>query len=249
VRASILDWVMMMTKLLHLEQHPGVNPSAFTSTITSVSDDRIELQSTGYYPQGGGQPADKGVMVGADFECQVIDVRKRESVLHYITDMHGTLNVGDRVECTIDSLWRNQLSAMHTAQHLVSALANEEWGAQTVGNQIGFDRTRIDLQFENRDAFDADHMSDLVNLAIEKNLPVKMDFRASQELIEDPLVRINMDRMPPNIDVWRTISIGDLDVCPCAGTHVEQTGDIPQVEITRVKSKGAGRLRIEYILN
>tara|TARA_B100000609_G_C16941998_1_gene294622 strand:- start:70 stop:486 length:417 start_codon:yes stop_codon:yes gene_type:complete len=138
---------------------------------------------------------------------------------------------------------------MHTAQHLVSALANEEWGAQTVGNQIGFDRTRIDLQFENRDAFDADHMSDLVNLAIEKNLPVKMDFRASQELIEDPLVRINMDRMPPNIDVWRTISIGDLDVCPCAGTHVEQTGDIPQVEITRVKSKGAGRLRIEYILN
>ena len=249
MRASILDWVMMMTKLLHLEQHPGVNPSAFTSTITSVSDDRIELQSTGYYPQGGGQPADKGVMVGADFECQVIDVRKRESVLHYITDMHGTLNVGDRVECTIDSLWRNQLSAMHTAQHLVSALANEEWGAQTVGNQIGFDRTRIDLQFENRDAFDADHMSDLVNLAIEKNLPVKMDFRASQELIEDPLVRINMDRMPPNIDVWRTISIGDLDVCPCAGTHVEQTGDIPQVEITRVKSKGAGRLRIEYILN
>ena len=239
----------MMTKLLHLEQHPGVNPSSFTSTITSVSDDRIELQSTGYYPQGGGQPADKGVMVGADFECQVIDVRKRESVLHYITDMSGTPNVGDRVECTIDSLWRNQLSAMHTAQHLVSALANEEWGAQTVGNQIGFDRTRIDLQFENRDAFDADHMSDLVNLAIEKNLPVKMDFRASQELIEDPLVRINMDRMPPNIDVWRTISIGDLDVCPCAGTHVEQTGDIPQVEITRVKSKGAGRLRIEYILN
>ena len=141
------------------------------------------------------------------------------------------------------------MSAMHTAQHLVSALANEEWGAQTVGNQIGFDRTRIDLQFENRDAFEADQMSDMVNLAIEDNMPVKMDFRPSQELIEDPLVRINMDRMPPNIDVWRTISIGDLDVCPCAGTHVLQTGDIPPVEITRVKSKGAGRLRIEYILN
>ena len=249
MRASILDWVMMMTKLLHLEQHPGVNPNSFTSTITSVSDDQIELQSTGYYPQGGGQPSDKGVMVGADFECQVVDVRKRDSVLHYITDMSGTPSVGDQVECTIDTLWRNQLSAMHTAQHLVSALANEEWGAQTVGNQIGFDRTRIDLQFENRDSFEADHMSDMVNLAIEDNMPVKMDFRPSQELIEDPLVRINMDRMPPNIDVWRTISIGDLDVCPCAGTHVLQTGDIPPVEITRVKSKGAGRLRIEYILN
>ena len=141
------------------------------------------------------------------------------------------------------------MSAMHTAQHLVSALANEEWGADTVGNQIGFDRTRIDLQFENRDIFDKDSLSQMVNDAIAKDMEVMMDFRPSAELIEDPLVRINMDRMPPNIDVWRTISIGDLDVCPCAGTHVLRTSMIPEVEITRVKSKGAGRLRVEYILN
>ena len=83
-------------------------------------------------------------------ECQVIDVRKRDSILHYITDISGTPSVGDQVECTIDSLWRNQLSAMHTISTPVSALANEEWGHKTVGNQIGFDRTRIDLQFENR---------------------------------------------------------------------------------------------------
>ena len=138
---------------------------------------------------------------------------------------------------------------MHTAQHLVSALANEEWGANTVGNQIGFDRTRIDLQFDNRDLFDPEHMQDLVNDAINQKIPVKMDFRASSELISNPLVRVNMERMPPDIEVWRTISIGDLDVCPCAGTHVSSTGEIPHVEITRVKSKGAGRLRVEYILN
>jgi misacylated tRNA(Ala) deacylase len=138
---------------------------------------------------------------------------------------------------------------MHTAQHLISALAHEEWGANTVGNQIGNEKTRIDLQFEDRNEFDAIHLQQIVNDTIQRDLPVRMDFRPSVELLNDPLVRVNMSRMPPNIDIWRTISIGELDVCPCAGTHVPSTGMIAPVTITRVKSKGAGRLRIEYVID
>ena len=238
-----------MTKMLHLEQHPGTNPESFVSKITAYRESIIELESTAYYPMGGGQPADIGSIISDDFQCKVVDVRKKDTIQHHISELIGTPVVGGLVRCSIDPDWRNTLSAMHTAQHLVSALANEEWGANTVGNQIGFDRTRIDLQFDNRDLFDPEHMQDLVNDAISHNIPVKMDFRASSELISNPLVRVNMDRMPPDIEVWRTISIGDLDVCPCAGTHVSSTGEIPHVEITRVKSKGAGRLRVEYILN
>ena len=241
-------WGMKMTKMMHLEQHPGTNPESFDTKIVAFTDSIIELESTAFYPMGGGQPADIGTIKSDDFQCKVVDVRKKGAIHHHITELIGTLDVGDLVCCTIDSEWRNKLSAMHTAQHLISALANEEWGANTVGNQIGFDRTRIDLEFENRDVFDPDHLQDLVNAVISKDLPVSMDFRASRELISDPLVRVNMNRMPPDIDVWRTISIGDLDVCPCAGTHVVSTGEIPDVEITRVKSKGAGRLRVEYIL-
>jgi len=239
----------MMTILKHLEQHPGVNPEPFSSVVTSVCDEHIVLDSTAYYPMGGGQPGDRGNIESDSFTCTVVDVRKKGEVRHIIADSEGILKPGDNIRCTIDAEWRNQLSAMHTAQHLVSALANEEWGADTVGNQIGYDKTRIDLQFENRDIFDRDSLSQMVNDAIGKDMEVMMDFRPSAELIDDPLVRINMDRMPPNIDVWRTISIGDLDVCPCAGTHVLRTSMIPEVEITRVKSKGAGRLRVEYILN
>jgi misacylated tRNA(Ala) deacylase len=238
----------MMTKLMHLEQHPGLNPESFSARVESVFDEKIVLDSTAYYPMGGGQPADKGTIVAEDFECSVIDVRKSESIEHHISDVLGTIEVGDLIHCSIDNVWRNRLSAMHTAQHLMSALAHEEWGAQTVGNQIGFDRTRIDLQFENRELFDSIHLKEMVNTAIKKNILVTMDFRPSSELMDDPLVRVNMNRMPPNIDIWRTISIGDLDVCPCAGTHVQTTGQISPVEITRVKSKGSGRLRIEYIM-
>ena len=238
-----------MTVLGHLDQHPGINPPDFSATVTAIADDSIEMDKTFYYPKGGGQPADKGIMSTDSFQCNVIDVSKSDAVSHYIDGLNGQLSVGEEITCIIDTDWRNQLSAMHTAQHLISALANEEWGADTVGNQIGYDRTRIDLKFENRDAFDANHLEELVNNAIENNLFVRMDFRESKDLMDDPLVRVNMERMPPNIDVWRTISIGDLDVCPCAGTHVPRTGMIDPVKISKVKSKGAGKLRVEYIFD
>ena len=237
-----------MTKLGHLDQHPGVNPPDFSATITAFTEDSVEMDTTFFYPIGGGQPADIGVIEGTNFNCKVTHVTNKDRVVHHVDSVEGTLNIGDPIQGRIDSIWRNQLCEMHTAQHLISALANEEWKADTVGNQIGYEKTRIDLQFENRDVFDATQLQDLVNDAIQRNMPVNMDFRPSQELIDDPLVRINMSRMPPNIDIWRTISIGDLDVCPCAGTHVLSTGLIKPVEITRVKSKGAGRLRVEYIL-
>ena len=236
-----------MTILGHLDQHPGIDPPNFSATVTAISEEIIEMDKTFYYPKGGGQPADKGTITTQSFQCNVHDVSKNESVSHHIDDLNGTLNVGDVISCSIDTNWRNQLSAMHTAQHLISALANEEWGADTVGNQIGYDRTRIDLKFENRESFDSNQLEEMVNDAIKKNMLVKMDFRDVEELMNDPLVRVNMERMPPNIDVWRTISIGDLDVCPCAGTHVPRTTMIDPVKISKVKSKGAGKLRVEYI--
>ena len=238
-----------MTVLGHLDQHPGINPPDFSAIVTAISDDSIEMDKTFYYPKGGGQPADKGIISTSTFQCNVIDVSKDDAVFHYIDEINGQMSVGDQISCSIDTDWRNQLSAMHTAQHLISALANEEWGADTVGNQIGYERTRIDLKFENRDAFDAMHLEELVNDAIKNNMYVRMDFRDSKDLMDDPLVRVNMARMPPNIDVWRTISIGDLDVCPCAGTHVPRTGMIDAVKISKVKSKGAGKLRVEYIFD
>ena len=237
-----------MTALGHLDQHPGLNPPDFSAVVTSIDDNSIQLDKTFFYPMGGGQPADRGSMISESFECNIVEIRKKEAVLHQFESAKGTVNIGDKIHCSIDPIWRNKLSKMHTAQHLISALANEEWGANTVGNQIGFEKTRIDLEFENRDRFDRQYLEQLVNDTINQNLLVSMDFRPSGELLDNPLVRVNMARMPPNIDIWRTISIGDLDVCPCAGTHVPNTGMIPEIEISRVKSKGAGRLRVEYLL-
>ena len=169
-----------MTILGHLEQHPGIDPPDFTATVTAISEQTIQMDKTFYYPKGGGQPADKGTISTESFQCHVHDVLKSESVLHHIDAVNGKLKIGDEIRCSIDTIWRNQLSAMHTAQHLISALANEEWGADTVGNQIGNERTRIDLKFENRDSFDANHLEALVNDAIQSDHLVTMDLESQK---------------------------------------------------------------------
>ncbi len=237
-----------MTVIGHLEQHPGLNPPPFQATIESIGEDWVILDKSYFYPIGGGQPSDKGQITSNSFSCDIVDVRNRETYIHSFQNIRGTVNVGDIVNCEVDAIWRNQMCKMHTAQHIISALASEEWGAQTVGNQIGYDRTRIDLLFENRELFDKDHLESYINDEIQKGHTVSMDFRSTEDLLSDPLVRIDLSRMPKHIETFRTISIGQIDVCPCAGTHVEDTSQIPDIEITKVKSKGSGKLRIEYVM-
>ena len=223
--------------------HPSDQPSPFTSTVRSVNEDWIRLESTEFYPTGGGQPHDTGSMSWADGHCRVTDVKGRNEVLHQVK---GELPVvGAIVDCFIDAPRRRRLAQMHTAQHLASALAHEVWGAETVGNQIGIETTRIDLKFENRDSFKPSDLIERINDEIRSNHNVRMNHRSLDNLRNDPNVRIRLDRIP-NVASLRTIEIEDIDVCPCAGTHVGSTGEIPEVAFDASKSKGAGKLRVSY---
>ena len=223
--------------------HPSEYPEPFTSEVIDVEDSWVRLRSTEFYPTGGGQPHDTGILRFDGNEVSVIDVKGRNEVMHLLS---GKIpSVGSTVEGIIDTKRRSILARMHTAQHLASALAHEHWGGVTVGNQIGIETTRIDIQFEDRDSFDPKQLIEHMNNAIKSNHPVKMDHRSLDDLKSDPMVRIDLDRIP-DVSSLRIIDIDSIDVCPCAGTHVGSTGEIPRVELDRVKSKGAGKLRVSY---
>ena len=223
--------------------HPSEYPSPFSSKVIDVQDSWIRLQSTEFYPTGGGQPHDTGIITYDGGEVSVIDVKGSNEVFHQVEDT--TPPIGTVVQGVIDAERRSALARMHTAQHLASALAHEHWGGVTVGNQIGIESTRIDLQFENRDLFSPEELIEIMNDEIKSNHEVKMDNRSLDDLKSDSRVRIDLNRIP-NVSSLRVIDIDTIDVCPCAGTHVQSTGVIPRVVLDRVKSKGAGKLRVSY---
>ena len=223
--------------------HPSEFPLPFNSEVIEVQESWIRLRSTEFYPTGGGQPHDTGLFRFEKNEVSVTDVKGRNEVMHLVDGIVPT--VGTIVHGIIDTERRSILARMHTAQHLASALAHEYWGGLTVGNQIGIESTRIDIQFEDRDSFEPEELIERINDEIKSNHKVNMNHRSLDELKLDPMVRIGLSRIP-NVSSLRVIDIDSIDVCPCAGTHVESTGVIPRIKLVGVKSKGAGKLRVTY---
>jgi len=223
----------------------------FTAKVLEAKPDHVILDQTLFYPLGGGQEWDTGTLRTADGrEARVSEVTKRGPVKHVVGAGHA-LQAGDEVAGAIDWERRNAHMRMHTAQHLVSGLAYELFGGpRTVGNQIHATRSRIDFNPVN---FTNEMLKDLeaaANGAVRSGYAVTTTTMTRDEVnAELPPERTNMDLLPKSVNDLRVIRIGaDVDLCPCAGTHVRNTREIGEVRILSRTSKGSGTQRIEYEL-
>ena len=240
----------MTTERLYLSSIDSAYEKEFTATVTKVEGNKVALDRTLFYPLGGGQNWDLGVINGPNGQLNVTEVRGRDIIEHTVDNVFE-LQVGDEVTGSIDFERRYAHMKMHTAQHLVSGIAYELFdGVRTVGNQIHTDRSRIDF---HPIQFTEEMLSDLqteVNQKIKQALVVT-DSQMTRDEINAimPQERTNMDLLPAFINDLRVVTIGDRqDMCPCAGTHVRNISEIGEIEFTGKKSKGKGKQRVSYIL-
>ncbi|MDG1542697.1 MAG: alanyl-tRNA editing protein [Candidatus Thalassarchaeaceae archaeon] len=238
-----------MQEKLYMTQHPGTNPPSFSSIITEIIDENIFLKDSYCYPRGGGQPGDTGVISNSDAQVRLLETLPGESIIHPLESVEG-FSIGDEIKCVIDQQRRNKNTKMHTVQHIFSAMANDLFEAETVGNQIGDEKTRIDLLFPDRDKFMISDLEESVNNVIKSHKNVNIHRWDRKSILSHEQMRHTkfMDRIPNTITELRVVEIEDIDLCPCAGTHVEKTSELSEMEIVNVKSKGSGKLRITYQL-
>lgn len=238
-----------MTELRYLPDNDDV--TTFTATVEDATDEYIVLDGTYFYPEGGGQPADRGTLDWDGGSAAVVDVQKEHGdVRHYIDDLDGERpNGGDEVSGQIDAERRQKIRRMHTAQHVVSKVVLDVFGAQTAGNQIHTDRSRIDFEPADFSDEDVTVIEERTNVALEQDLPVEKKQMARDKAEEQtPEGRGLLDLIPDHVDPLRMVKIGDLDLCPCGGTHVDRLGEVGRVRITNRTSKGADVDRIEFEL-
>ena len=240
----------MTTERLYLSSIEAAYEKEFVANVMKVEENKISLDRTLFYPLGGGQNWDLGVLNGPNGQSNVTEVRGRNVIEHTVDDVFG-LEVGDEVTGSIDFDRRYAHMKMHTAQHLVSGIAYELFdGVRTVGNQIHTDRSRIDfhpIQFSEEMLL---QLQSEVNEKIRQGLEVT-DSQMTRDEINAimPQERTNMDLLPAFINDLRVVTIGERqDMCPCAGTHVKNISEIGEVEFTGKKSKGKGKQRVSYIL-
>lgn len=237
-----------MTELLYYPDNEYQKEFDTEVTKAREIDNYICLEETLFYKEGGGQPADHGKISWNGSEAEVVDVQKEHGeIRHYLEGDFP--EPGQGVHGEIDWERRYKHMRMHTAQHVLSWIALNEYDATTAGNQIHEEQSRIDFKPVEFDEDDVEKIEKEANALIQKGLKVRKKEMA-RELVEEQMTegRTNLDLIPDSVDPLRVVVIGEDDICPCGGTHVDSIDEIGRINIVNRKSKGANVERLEFEL-
>ena len=213
-----------------------------TATVVESGDGGVVLDRTVFYPLGGGQPGDSGVLRAADGrEWRVSDARKGEDgrILHVLEAGVAPPGPGTAVEASLDWDRRHAHMRMHTCLHLLGSVLR--FGV--TGGQIAADKGRLD--FDTQDEIDKEAVTAAVNALVTANRPVRSRWITDEELDRQPeLVRTLSVQPPRGAGRIRLLEIPGVDLQPCGGTHVAATGEIGPVAVTKVENKGKRNKRV-----
>ncbi|PHS74686.1 MAG: Ala-tRNA(Pro) hydrolase [Rhodospirillaceae bacterium] len=216
-----------------------------TAIVTAVSDQGVVLDRTVFYPSGGGQPGDRGLMTFLSGEASIVDTRKDENgILHVLEENATVPSVGEEVTVNLDWDRRHILMRMHTCMHLVCSLVEGD----VTGGQVGEAKSRLDFNIpENPDKV---ALGEALNKLIVEDHPLTHSWITDEELDANPdLVRTMSVQPPRGSGRIRMIKIADVDLQPCGGTHVKSTAEIGRVRIGKIENKGKQNRRINILFD
>jgi alanyl-tRNA synthetase len=211
--------------------------------VTVNGQAAVVLDRSAFYPEGGGQPSDRGTLN----QTQVIDVIERASdgaVLHVLEEPLAEPLASDRVVGTIDGARRFDLMQQHTGQHILSEAFIQSANAMTVSFHLNPDPDEgaltIDLNTTKLSPAQLDRAEDVANQIVWENRPVIARFVTNDELATLPL------RKPPKVETSiRVVEIQGFDWSACGGTHVARTGEVGLIKIIKVERRG-NESRVEF---
>jgi len=203
----------------------------FEVAVKTVGDGRVTTDPIVFHPDEGGQPADTGTIGEAVVrQVEIVDGR----IVHVLD---RTLADGTYV-ARVDRRRRCHTACHHTAQHILSGVAAEQFGLQTTGVHIGLEGCTVD--FDKK--IDWDVAEDLERRAmaiVMEDVPVETVFGGGDEPVRSRFGEIEAD-------VVRVVKIGDCDKSPCCGAHVRTTGRIGIIRIFNLENKKEGT-RVSFL--
>jgi len=217
----------------------------------AVQGDEIELvlDTTPFYPEGGGQVGDQGLIVGPACRVQIRDTTKvgKEICLHKGIVLEGQLHVGDPVKSTVNSTTRQDAARNHTATHLVHAALRELLGphVKQYGSLVAPNRLRFDFaHFKALSSRDVDSIEALVNEQIQINTAVQTQVMNMHEAVGSGALAFFGDKYGDQV---RVVGIGSFSKELCGGTHCGHTGEVGEFRIVSEGGVAAGVRRIEAL--
>lgn len=213
----------------------------------------VVLDRTVFYPGGGGQPSDTGLLLRtADGRSWTVRGVRRlgGELVHELEAGIEPPSVGDVLVAEVEWARRYQLMRTHTALHALCGVVWRDHGALVTGGNMEPGRGRMDFEFESLSGDLVESIEATVNAELAKERPVHVRIlpRAEAFAITD-LVRTKVNLLPEGIEEIRVIDIEGLDLQADGGTHVHNTREVGRIRVTGYESKGRinKRIRLEVV--
>ena len=220
------------------------------ATVESINDKGgIVLDRSVFYPTGGGQPGDSGVLVRGDgTEIAIITTVKGdgdENVVHVPAEGSALPAPGDTVTARIDWDRRYKHMRMHTGLHLMCAVVPHG----VTGGKIGADKSSLD--FDIGDAtLDKEAITEGINKLVADDHTVGARWITDEELDSNPDLVRTMSVSPPRASgKVRLLDIPEVDLQPCGGTHLAQTGEVGRIRVSKIENKGKRNRRVNIVFD
>ena len=206
----------------------------------------VLLDRTAFFPGGGGQPYDTGLLRAGDRNIPVERARKGpEGLWHVLGGADELPAEGQHVTGQLDWARRYACMRTHTAMHILCGVVFRDYGALVTGGDMEPLHGRMDFEFETLTKELVSVIEAAVNREVELARPVHVNILPRDEAFQIPdLIRTKINLLPEGIEFVRTIEIAGLDLQADGGTHVRSTAEVGQIKIADYKSKGKINKRI-----
>ena len=207
---------------------------------------RIKLDRTIFYPEGGGQPSDRGIIEGEGFRIKVEKAEGKEEIWHEGKLKGREPKEGEKVKLLLDWEWRYENMKQHTGQHILSAVLKKLYDSDTTGFQIFERYNKIEINFDGK--LNWEHVlkaEKLTNEIIWKDLEVKVEYY--DELPKEVAKELRKQLSDKIKGRLRIVKVGDIDTIPCGGTHVRSTKEVGLVKVINFYKKSKNIWRVEFV--
>ena len=233
-----------MTELL---AHQNSYLKEFDAVITGINaeENALSLDRTAFYPSGGGQPSDKGIITIGEQTVQVTKVKKMGGTIwHWV---NGSLPpAGTAIHGQIDWARRYKLMRTHTAMHILCGVIWRDYHASVTGGNMEPLKGRMDFEFETMHKELVQEIEKNINIEVEAGRAVSHRVLPREEAFQIPdLIHTKINLLPPFIQQVRVVEIEGLDLQADGGTHVANTREVGQIKVIGYKSKGKINKRIQ----
>lgn len=217
---------------------------SFEAKVETAVEAGVVLDRSAFYPGGGGQPHDLGLLRDGEHEWPVVGMKRSNGQVWHLLEGQPP-PPGTHLQGEIDWERRYRLMRVHTAMHILCGVIWRDYGASVTGGQMQPLRGRMDFEFERMQKELVSEIEAKINREVEAAREVKVRILPREEAFQIPdLIRTKINLLPPSIQQVRVVEIEGLDLQADGGTHVANTAEVGPIRIVDYKSKGAINKRL-----